>query len=161
MKLYKKFIIGIVSTLLVTACSKNALNEDSRSVLTANLLFTSQAGFQNALNGLYDEARRYRSGDTYGSTNNIMCMPEMIGVDNAFGNWRDPNIDVFNLWGILNNPSFGQYNNIWSWLYQTINAANTIINRANTAKIEWTVQDKNNVIAQARFIRAYCYRHLT
>jgi len=161
MKIYKNLMTVVVCTILITSCSKNSLNEDSRGVLTANLLFTSEAGFQNALNGLYDEVRRYRSGDTYGSVNNIMCMPAMIGVDNACGNWRDPNIDVFNLWGIINNPSFGQYNNVWSWLYQTINSANTIINRANEANISWTPKNKNNIIAQARFIRAWCYRHLT
>ena len=161
MKIYKTIMTVVIATMLITSCSKNTLNEDSRGVLTANLLFTSQAGFQNALNGLYDEVRRYRSGSTFGSINDIMCMPQMIGVDNACGNWRDPTIDVFNNWGILNNASFAHYNNIWSWLYQTINSTNTLINRAGEANIGWTSQDKNNIVAQARLIRAWCYRHLT
>lgn len=161
MSLYKKTMIGLLSLSLLAGCSKKDLNEDSRGVLTADLLFTSQAGFQNAVNGLYDEVRRWRSGSTYGSINDIMCMPAMIGVDNAYGNWRDPTIDVFNLWAAINNPAFGHYNNVWSWLYQTINAANTIINRADEAKINWTAADKNNIVAQARLIRAWCYRHLT
>lgn len=161
MKRCKKIMTGILSILLITSCSKNLLNEDSRAVLTANLLLTNKNGFQNALNGLYDEVRRYRSGDTYGNVNDIMNMQAVIGVDNAYGNWRDPTIDVFNKWAILNNPSFGHYNNVWSWLYETINAANTIINRSNDPGIDWTQTDKNNIVAQARCIRAWCYRHLT
>jgi hypothetical protein len=154
-------MIGFVGTLLLMGCSKKLLNEDSRGVLTADLLFTSQAGFQNAVNGLYDEVRRYRSGDLYGQINDIMSMQAVIGVDDAYGNWRDPTVDVFNLWAVINNPSFGHYNNVWSWLYETINNANTIVNRAAEAKISWTDADKNNIVAQARCIRAWCYRHLT
>ncbi|HVW59301.1 MAG TPA: RagB/SusD family nutrient uptake outer membrane protein [Puia sp.] len=158
---YKKLFIGLVSISLLAGCSKNLLNEDSRAQGTANLLFTSKDGFQNAVNGLYDEARRYRSGNLYKSINDIMCMQAMIGTDNAYGNWRDPTIDVFNLWAVINNPSFGHYNDVWGWLYETINAANTIVNRAAEAKIEWTDAEKDNIVAQARLIRAWCYRHLT
>lgn len=161
MTIHKKMIAGLLGLSLLAGCSKKMLDEDSRGVLTADLLFTSKDGFQNAVNGLYDEVRRYRSGDTYGSINDIMCMQAVIGVDDAYGNWRDPNIDVFNLWAVINNSSFGHYADVWSWLYETINAANTIINRAGEAKIEWSDADKNNIVAQARLIRAWCYRHLT
>jgi hypothetical protein len=161
MTVYKKTLTGLLSLSLLMGCSKKLLNEDSRGVLTADLLFTSKAGFQNALNGLYDEVRRYRSGDLYANINDIMCMQAMIGTDDAFGNWRDPTIDVFNLWGVINNPSFGHYDHVWSYLYETINEANTIINRADEAKIDWTTADKSNIVAQSRLIRAWCYRHLT
>ncbi|HEY4107666.1 RagB/SusD family nutrient uptake outer membrane protein [Puia sp.] len=161
MTCYKKIFIPLLSLSLVAGCSKKELNEDSRGVLTANLLFTSPAGFQNALNGLYDEVRRYRSGDIYGQINDIMNMQAVIGVDDAYGNWRDPTVDVFNLWGIINAASFGHYNHVWSYLYETINEANTIINRADEAKLNWTDAQKNNIVAQARLIRAWCYRHLT
>lgn len=162
MKISKIIMISAAGIfLLMTACSKKVLNEDSRSQLTADLLFTSESGFQNALNGLYDEVRRYRSGDLYGQINDIMNMQAVIGVDDAYGNWRDPTVDVFNLWGIINNPSFGHYNNVWSWLYETINLANTIVGRADGSTITWTPGNKENILAQTRCIRAWCYRHLT
>jgi hypothetical protein len=161
MNSYKKILVVIASAMVLNACSKRELNEDSRGVLTANLLFTNKDGFQNALNGLYDEVRRYRSGYSYADINDIMCMAAVIGVDNAYGNWRDPTIDVFNQWGPINNASFALYNNVWSWLYETINAANTLINRSEDPGIDWTESDKNNIVAQARLIRAWCYRHLT
>ena len=50
MTFYKKLIIPVLGLSLLAGCSKKELNEDSRGVLTADLLYTSQAGFQNGLN---------------------------------------------------------------------------------------------------------------
>jgi starch-binding outer membrane protein, SusD/RagB family len=161
MKIYSKTIL--IAALLVSGfgCSKSRLKEDTSGVLTADLLFTNKAGFENALNGLSSEVRRYRSGNTLNDINNIMNIQAVIGVDNSYGNWRDPTVDVFNLWGTLNQPGLGHYNLVFSWLYETINAANTIIERANKPGIDWTEADKNRIVAEARCVRAWCYRHLT
>jgi len=161
MKSFSKIILTLVLISTITGCSKNRLKEDSSGVLTADLLFTSKAGFENALNGLYAEVRRYRSGNTLNDINNIMNAQAVIGVDNAYGNWRDPQVDVFNLWKTLNNPGFSQYRLVFAWLYETINAANTIVDRSTTPGIDWTDADKNRIVAEARTIRAWCYRHLT
>ena len=162
MKIYSKIILLLTLAVVMISCKKSRLNEDSSGVLTADLLFTSQAGFENALNGLYSEVRRYRSGNTINDPiNNIMNIQAVSGVDNAYGNWRDPQTDVFNLWGTLNTPSFSQYSRVFAWLYETINAANTIVNRAAKVNIGWTDVDKNRIVAEARCIRAWCYRHLT
>lgn len=161
MQFYNKTIFFIVLITLSAGCSKSRLTEDSSGVLTANLLFTSKAGFENALNGLYSEVRRYRSGNVLNEINNIMNVQAVIGVDNAYGNWRDPQVDVFNLWGTLNQPGFNQYSRVFAWLYETINAANTIVYRSDKTGIDWTETDKNTIVAEARCIRAWCYRHLT
>ena len=161
MNLNKKILMVVLSALLLNACSKKELNEDSRGVLTANLLLTNRDGFQNALNGLYNEVRRYRSGNIYGNINNLMSLAAVVGVDNAYGNYADPVVNVFNQWGAVNNPSFDLYNSEWSYLYETINAANTIINRSTSPGINWTDAEKNNIVAQTKFIRGWCYRHLT
>ena len=44
---------------------------------------------------------------------------------------------------------------------ETVNAANTIINRAENPDVDWTEADKNRIVAEARLIRAWAYRHLT
>jgi hypothetical protein len=46
-------------------------------------------------------------------------------------------------------------------MYQTINAANTIVNRAQNPAVNWSAEDRDRVIAEARLIRAWAYRHLT
>ncbi len=161
MKTYKLIILSIA---LVSAlgCAKKDLDEDTSGVLTADLLFVNKSGFENALNGLYSEVRRYRSGSSIDDPiNNIMNMQAVIGVDNAYGNWRDPYLDIFNSWKAFNVPSATQYSKVFAWLYETINAANTIINRSAKPGIDWTEADKNRILAETRCIRAWCYRHLT
>jgi hypothetical protein len=161
MKINNKIILAATLIMMGSSCSKNRLKEDTSGVLTADLLLTNKAGFENALNGLYSEVRRYRSGNTLNDINNIMNVQAVIGVDNAYGNWRDPQLDVFNLWKTLNQPGFSQYSLVFAWLYETINAANTIIGRSTKAGIDWTEADKNRIVAEAKCIRAWCYRHLT
>jgi len=161
MKIYYKIILALVLITLTISCSKNRLTEDTSGVLTADLLLTNKSGFENALNGLYSEVRRYRSGSSYGSMGGYMNIQAVIGVDNAYGNWREAQSDVFNLWKTLNGPNVTQYKYVFAWLYETINAANTIITRSSNPSIDWSDADKNRIVAEARCIRAWCYRHLT
>lgn len=161
MKIFNKVILGVVLLMTATNCSKSRLNEDTSAQLTADQLYKTKEGFENGLNGLYAEVRRYRSGDLLNDINNIMNMQAVIGVDNAYGNWRDPYMDVFNLWKTNNNPGFNHYSRVFGWLYETINAANTIVDRAENPDVVWSETDKNRIVAEARLVRAWCYRHLT
>lgn len=162
MKITNKIIILLALIMVSMSCSKNRLKEDTSGVLTADLLLVNKAGFENALDGLYFEVRRYRSGIIITDPiNNIMNIQAVIGVDNAYGNYRDPVVDVYNLWKTLNQPGTPQYSAVFAWLYETINSANTIINRSTNPAIDWTEADKNRIVAEARTIRAWCYRHLT
>ncbi len=165
MKILNKLILASLVTLMFGACSKDRLKEETPSVLTADLLFQNKDGFELALNGLHDEVRRYRSGQPTNnsptSTNFIMNMQAVAGVDNVFGNYRDGLMDVFNLYGTFNNPSVPHYRHVFTWLYETINAANTLIGRSTNPEINWSETEKNRILAEARCIRAWCYRHLT
>jgi hypothetical protein len=153
--------ITVLGILLAPSCSKDKLIENSPSIITADNLFVNKEGFENGLNGLYDEARRLYSGHDYQSSNNLMMEESVIGVDNAYGNWRSPDEDIFNKWGSYNNAGSGYYNAIWAWLYESVNAANTIIDRAKKPGIDWTEDEKNEILAEARCLRAWFYRHLT
>ncbi len=161
MKIYYKIIICILTTVLFVGCSKDFLEEDSPSIILANNLFKDKAGFDAGINGLYDQVRRSRSGNTLGSIGSMMTGPAYIGTDNAYANWRDNFEDIYNLWGAINNPSVSHFDLEWEWLYQTINAANTIIGRAENPDVNLTADQKNLALAEARAIRAWSYRHLT
>lgn len=163
MKRYTKNLIylSFTATILLGGCKKSALDIESPAILLADNLFVDKAGFDNGLNGLYAEVRRSRSGETLGDLNQMMLEPAFIGVDNAYGNWRARLEDAFNNFGANNNPTEVHYRYEWAWLYETINAANTIIHRAENPDVQWTEAQKNQTVAEARFIRAWCYRHLT
>jgi len=87
------------------------------------------------------------------STNHLYLTAACIGVDNAYppfpagGNAPER---MFNSFGVLMNSTQGYLSNLWAWLYQTINAANTIIGRAENPAINWTAAEKNQIRSEER-----------
>jgi hypothetical protein len=158
-----KYITYLIVFLIVaiSACKKSVLEENPPNILVADNLYVSYDGFQNGLNGLYNEVRKSRSGiDATDPTNNIAFEMNVIGVDNGYGNYSAGPEQMFDNWGALSNASVKYYSQTWAYLYETINAANTIIDRA-TVSTAITDAQRNSINAEARCIRAWAYRHLT
>ena len=162
MKLYYKICLGLSLGAALASCKKSALVENPPNIIVADNLFSNYDGFQNALNGLYYEVRRSRSGvSTSDPVNDMMFEMNVIGTDNGYGNYVTTNTEgIFNTWGALNNAGQGYYSKTWAYLYETINAANTIIGRSDASTV-LTAAQRNSVQAEARCIRAWAYRHLT
>lgn len=152
--------LACAAGLAITACSDDFLTEAPPHIIVADNLYTDSAGFESALNGLYAQARLERYGMN-NTGNDILTTPMSIGVDNGWGNYVSTTERIFDEWGVRNNSQAGIYLSLWTWLYRTINAANTVIDRAQNPDIKWSEQNKNRVVAEARFMRAWCYRHLT
>jgi hypothetical protein len=147
------------ATLAVTACGSDFLVEDPPDIIVADNLYTDIAGFQAGLNALYAEVRREREGRS--GLNEISSEPWVIGVDNGWGNFISTNERIFTEWGANNHSQQDVFYDTWTWMYQTINAANTIINRAANPDIAWTPEQRDEVIGEARLFRAWAYRTLT
>jgi hypothetical protein len=161
MKFYYKILLGLSLSASLAACKKTALEENPPNVLVGDNLYASYDGFQNGLNGLYAEVRRSRGGIDYSDpTNNIMFEMNVIGVDNGYGNYSAGPEAMLNNWGALSNAGVTYYRQTWAYLYETINSANTIIDRATVSTALTDVQ-RNGINAEARCIRAWAYRHLT
>jgi hypothetical protein len=158
MKVLNKILICTALIACATSCKKSVLDENPPQIITADNLYVDYNGFENGINGLYSQARLCRGGLSGVNDLNFTC--NVIGVDNAYGNYASTPETVFNSWGAFNNASVAVYNEMWVYLYQTINAANTIIGRA-PGNTTMTTDQKNQVMAEARFFRAWCYRHLT
>lgn len=154
-------IIGFF--FILQACKEEEfLREDPRDDIFAENLFVNYDGFVNGLNALYALVRLERDGT---QTVNLAALWQ-IGVDNVFINNGSGDIDPFNDYNDLNstNDLVGES---FEWLYEIINTSNLIINRAESSQVDWqgfnAAEDeinKNKVIAQARLIRAWAYRHL-
>ena len=144
------------------ACKKNFLTETPQAIIAPDNLYVNKAGFESGLYGLYNLVRSERKGIS-GSANDITSTAAMIGVDNAYSLYPAGGAaeSVFNDFGVRMNASDGYISNFFSYLYKTINAANTIIDRAENPAIVWTAAEKNTIVAEARLIRAWAYRHLT
>jgi hypothetical protein len=151
--------LAVVVGAGLVACNEDFLTESPPNIIVPENLYTDVAGFQAGLNALYAQARKVREGAS--GENLLMSEAWTVGVDNGFANYPAGTERIFNEWGTRNNALEGFYLDIWTWLYQTINASNTIINRAENPDVKWTEEQKNEVVAEARFFRAWCYRHLT
>jgi starch-binding outer membrane protein, SusD/RagB family len=146
--------------LAPAGCSDDLLVEAPKNIIVADNLYVDAAGFEAGLNGLYYQVRRERNGQN-NDVNNLMATAVTSGTDNGFGNYLSPTERIFNEWTVRNNPADGFITEWWTWMYQTINSANTIIGRAENPAVQWTAADKARIIAEARLIRAWAYRHLT
>jgi hypothetical protein len=161
-----KIILSIAATVTLllssVSCKKSYLDETPQAIIAPDNLYVNKAGFDGGLYGLYNLVRSERKGIS-GSANDITSTAAIIGVDNAYslspaGGAAE---SVFNDFGVRLNSSAGYITNLWSYLYKVVNAANTIIDRSENKSINWTDAQKNQIVAEARLIRAWAYRHLT
>lgn len=157
-RLVQLCIVGV--TALGLASCKDILVESPKDIIVADNLYTDLAGFEAGLNALYAQVRKERNGYK-DSGDNLVAMTWSVGVDNGWGNYLLLSSRTPQELGSFNNPLYENYLWMWKWLYETINAANTIINRAENPEVDWTEADKNRVVAEARLFRAWAYRHLT
>ena len=162
------FIIFISSMLVVFgSCSKEELEERPPHLVTAKTLYTSLNGFESGLNGLYSLVRKEREA-VDGSGNNLIAMLATVGTDNLDAHNAAYMGAISQNWKSLNISTSSVYSESFLWLYQVVNAANTIISRAESQDgIDWKGgsgspdQNKNRVLAEAKALRAWAYRHLT
>jgi hypothetical protein len=144
-----------------TACNADEiLTEHPKSVIVPDNLYVDVAGFEAGLNALYAAVRRERYGQG-NDVNDLVATATSIGVDNGRGNYLSPPERLFQEFGVLNTPLNGFTNGTWTLMYQTINAANTIIGRAENPAVQWTPAEKGRIVGEARLMRAWAYRHLT
>jgi hypothetical protein len=143
----------------VSSC-KTDLTEVPKDIIVADNLYTTPDGFEQGLIALYAQVRKERNG-YQDSGDNLVGMAWSVGVDNGWGNYLLISSRTPQELGSFNNPLNDNYLWLWTWLYQTINASNTIINRAENPAVNWTPENKSRVLAEARLIRAWSYRHLT
>lgn len=161
MKFIKYILIATIFSSIIMACSDDYLIENPPHIIAADNLYVDLVGFETGLNGLYAQVRREREGRTLGSANGLMIDPATTCVDNSYGNQHAEWARTGNNLGLLNTPVETQNRLFFEWIYATINAANTIIERADNPEIDWTEEEKNRVVGEARLIRAWAYRHAT
>ncbi|MDP3002156.1 MAG: RagB/SusD family nutrient uptake outer membrane protein, partial [Bacteroidales bacterium] len=157
MKILLSNIIKVaLAIILVAGCSKETLVEDPPNILAAQTIFKNLDGFEAGLNGLYNIAR-------HGRWQSEKIEMALNGVDNMTSNFRRS--DIFWNWTTSNSPADGDLLETFQWLYEVINASNTIIYYAD-GDVKWSggsdtpEGNKLRVIAEARALRAWAYKRL-
>ncbi len=155
-------------------CSDDFLKEKPQDKIYADNLLLNYDGFVNMMNGVYawvrgEKGRTYEPGDdpATGGIPFTRCSIWNLGTDNAFMN-NGVGEEIFLNWPTNINSGMNVFKFDFDWLYTIVNSCNMVIDRAENPIINWKGVDatdnenkKNYIVAQARVIRAWAYRHLT
>jgi hypothetical protein len=147
----KKFIIKttviILSLMIFWACSDDFVDVESPDPNSEDF-FNTEEDYQDALVGAYDLLQ-----STY-----INVMLGEIASDNtlAGGESATDVIGIQEIDDMIHTPVNQQLRDIWGWMYSGVNRANYIMEFQDNIEF----QGKNEILAQARFLRAYYYFEL-
>lgn len=166
MKTQIKIALLFICLGFILSCSDDLLLEETPQILTTESLYVNFDGFESGINGLYSLAREERIGTASGGVNGLRAEMFMSGTDNMTVNVEGPEFGrLHENWA--NHNSF--HNNtklIFDWLYSIVNSANTIIDQSEKPNVDFGSEttaeaNKNYILAEARAMRAWAYRHLT
>jgi hypothetical protein len=159
-----------VAVLVLNGCEESAfLEEEPRDNIYSENLLVDNQGFQSMITALQGLMRK-----EYSRHPSIPIALNGVfggGADNTWGNNIGTTGDRFNF--MLQPLNIKRTDNdlfkdIFEWLYQIVNTSNMVISRAGNSTVNWggttdseAEANKNAIVAQARFFRAWAYRHLT
>jgi hypothetical protein len=158
--LKKQMMMAITSLLLIgvgVACKDSFLNVAPTGTLSSNEL-TSSAGLQGTLLGAYAELNG-RDYGWFGSSFNWLWGSVTGGDANKGSNAGDQSTAVF-IQNFTVIPTAGPINDKYRAMYEGISRANTVLRLLKTANADVTPDAKQNLSAQARFLRGHYYFEL-
>lgn len=163
--IFNKILLFLLAITFSFSCvHEDFLEEEVKSEMTVDNLFNTIEGVEYFMTGIYAMVyiERDRPTAIQDHRETIMNLQMQVGVDNLTTHAHDgPDmLQPLGEWGLV-LPSWGQNKDVFLWLYRVINATNTIITRVPEANIEATEKEKMQIVAEAKTIRAWAYRHAT
>lgn len=150
---YKKYLLGLATMGLLSGCTD--LDPNIYSNLTTANAYSTESDIDAAVVGLYADMNPY-PGDAWLYYGGYMIMitdyTTDIGYSTAAG-------DPTKLSNMTYDASNRYFSNNWRDMYNVISNANTILE--NVESVSMSEENKKLVKAQAKFLRALCYRDLT
>jgi len=161
----------LVGTLCLGSCNETEfLEEEPRASLYPENLLVDYDGFKSMNVSLYGMARaEYRRADAIsGGIPLVLHSVWDGGTDVAWANNTHSELQYMYYPALIDQTDKTIWSNIFQWCYRIINTANMVITRAEGDGINWggatdaeRLSRKNEVLSEARFFRAWAYRHLT
>ena len=150
---YKKYLLGLATMGSLSGCTD--LDPNIYSNLTTANAYSTESDIDAAVVGLYADMNPY-PGDAWLYYGGYMIMitdyTTDIGYSTAAG-------DPTKLSNMTYDASNRYFSNNWRDMYNVISNANTILE--NVESVSMSEENKKLVKAQAKFLRALCYRDLT
>ena len=140
-------ILSILSLIIISACSKSFIELNPVSTVSTDALYRTDNDFKDAVIGIYSSLQgEYQNMWLYGDMRGDDSWDELVkGTAAAMDNFTINNDD-----GVINST--------WRNYYNTINRANTVLNKIEVA--DASVTNKDLYMAEARFLRALAYFNL-
>ncbi|MGB0880233.1 MAG: RagB/SusD family nutrient uptake outer membrane protein [Polaribacter sp.] len=148
----KKINIKKIAVLLIIVCFTMSCSDDfvdvQSSAENSEDYFNTEEEYQNALVGAYDMLQSSYLNVLLGeiASDNTLCGGESATDVIGFQEIDD----------MIHTPLNADLRNIWGWMFSGVNRANYILEFQDKTDFA----GKNEVLAQARFLRAYYYFEL-
>ena len=148
--------------LVVSGCD-SMLDIEQQGAQTSANFFSTADDANRALAGAYSAIQQQKRL-TYQGAPEFLAGYDMVfgevASDNAFkgGESQNDQPDIDDIQTFTVDPSNLYIAKMWSSLYEAVTRSNRIIN--NVPDIEMDAEEKADIIAEARFIRAYAYFYL-
>jgi len=154
-----KILCIFIALLLLGSCSDDFLDEKPMHFYAPETVLSSPEGFETALIGLYTEVRKeFALNFDYGS---LPYGAFIAGTDLVVSpaHTAHPIFDGLDKYGDLFHSEDLNALTMWGMYYQIVANANQIISHAEELN-DWGTCSKEEVLAEAKFFRAYAYRGL-
>ena len=146
-----KFLLLFLSVTAFTSC-EDYLDENNIANVTASGYYTTAAGLEDAVRATYGIMKEF-FGPEIGWTMTV------FGTD-TYRAGADGSHKYMGRYDGGHNPSARYMRDTWRIFYRQINQANAVIARAEGVE-DMDASLKTKRIAEARFLRAFAYFHLT
>lgn len=159
------YLILILFVGLIGGCKKDFLKEEPRDNTYAENLLVSYSGFKTMITALQGMMRHeYRRVDAFGGFSSLPLVQQSMwscGVDNSWSNNSHSSFKFMYYPKNIDQTDAESYRATFEWLYRMVTTANMVITRAESPDVNWAGGSKEEIVAKARFFRAWAYRHLT
>lgn len=160
MKIFKKIeLLILLLCMVLQGCQEDFLEEVPLSDLSNKQALSTKSGFENYIIGLHEAARNEISRES----DNLNYYWIMSAATDIATHGHD-NTSRTNYNNLL-RPTNNAVAEVWDWAYRSmLLRANTVIISASSPSNRdlWeTEEEKNAIIAEAKFFRAYTHNMLT
>ena len=147
MKKIRLILLSVIAIFLQGSCSDDFVEVDA-PFENSDAFFNSEQDYFDALVGAYDLLQ----------TTYLNVMIGEIASDNTLAGGENANdfLGVQEIDDMRHTPINQPLRDIWGWMYSGVNRANFILEFQDNTDFE----GRENIIAQARFLRAYYYFEL-
>ncbi|SHI88914.1 Starch-binding associating with outer membrane [Arenibacter nanhaiticus] len=155
-----KLYIPVCALLLTSSCADSFLEQPALGALSEDVI-ANQDGVEKLLIGAYAalDGQGLGGGGAWEAAPDNWVYGTVAGGEASKGSFGGDQPAIDQIVKFISNPSNGYYNTKWKAAYEGVKRANNTLRLLEKAT-EITVEDRENIAGQARFLRGHYYFEL-